>query len=462
MVNEKQVLGIPYGTRDFLPTEAAGKRAIETKLAALFALWGYDEVVTPTIEYFDTLTMDSGRQLAPQLFKIFDKGGKTLALRHEMTTPIARVVASRLKDAPLPLKLSYISSVFRSEQSQMGRQCEFYQAGVELIGSASATADAEVLALAIQSLLRAGLKDFSVCLGQVEFVTGIMQQYRLDEQTQQTLKKALEQHDLVAYDATVASLNLAAAAKQNLRQLPVLSGGEETLQQAYASALGEQSRRALDNLSAIYHLLASYGLEKYVRFDLGLIREAIDLGFTSIMYDGSHLPDDENRAVTAQVAHWCHDAGITIEAELGEVGGKDGVHAPGVRTDTDDAAKFVADTGVDLLAVAVGSSHAMTSRDATLDFDLVSRIATTVPVPLVLHGSSGVSDENMVLAIQHGMTKINVSTHLNHVFTSTVRAMLAQNPELVDTRKWIKPAATAMKQEVARLLSLYAGGSRKQ
>ena len=155
----------------------------------------------------------------------------------------------------------------------MGRQCEFYQAGVELIGSASATADAEVLALAIQSLLRAGLKDFSVCLGQVEFVTGIMQQYRLDEQTQQTLKKALEQHDLVAYDATVASLDLAAAAKQNLRQLPVLSGGEETLQQAYASALGEQSRRALDNLSAIYHLLASYGLEKYVRFDLGLIRD---------------------------------------------------------------------------------------------------------------------------------------------------------------------------------------------
>ncbi len=219
---------------------------------------------------------------------------------------------------------------------------------------------------------------------------------------------------------------------------------------------------ALGTMAIAMNSSARVGVHLDHANDLGLIREAIDLGFTSIMYDGSHLPDDENRAVTAQVAHWCHDAGITIEAELGEVGGKDGVHAPGVRTDPDDAAKFVADTGVDLLAVAVGSSHAMTSRDATLDFDLVSRIATTVPVPLVLHGSSGVSDENMVLAIQHGMTKINVSTHLNHVFTSTVRAMLAQNPELVDTRKWIKPAATAMKQEVARLLSLYAGGSRKQ
>ena len=136
--------------------------------------------------------------------------------------------------------------------------------------------------------------------------------------------------------------------------------------------------------------------------DLNLIREAIDLGFTSIMYDGSHLPDEENRAVTAQVAHWCHDAGITIEAELGEVGGKDGVHAPGVRTDPDDAAKFVADTGVDLLAVAVGSSHAMTSRDAALDLDLISRIAATVPIPLVLHGSSGVSRVQVTMNFTRG------------------------------------------------------------
>ncbi|MDD6127829.1 MAG: ATP phosphoribosyltransferase regulatory subunit, partial [Veillonellaceae bacterium] len=248
MGNEKQVLEIPYGTRDYLPGEATGKRAIETQLARLFALWGYDEVVTPTIEYLDTLTMDSGRSLSPQLFKLFDKGGRTLALRHEMTTPIARVVGSRLKDAPLPLKLSYISSVFRSEQSQMGRQCEFYQAGVELIGSASAAADAEVLALSIQSLLRSGLKKFQVCLGQVEFAAGIMEQYRISEDDQQTLKDALEQHDLVAYDAAIDELPLAAAAKKNLRQLPVLSGGEEVLTKAYSLALGEKSRRALDNL----------------------------------------------------------------------------------------------------------------------------------------------------------------------------------------------------------------------
>lgn len=191
--------------------------------------------------------------------------------------------------------------------------------------------------------------------------------------------------------------------------------------------------------------------------DLDLIQRAIDLGFTSIMYDGSHLPDDANRATTAQVAHWCHDAGITVEAELGEVGGKDGVHAPGVRTDPDDAARFVADTGVDLLAVAVGSSHAMTTRDAALDLDLIGRLARTVPVPLVLHGSSGVSDDNMIAAIRAGMTKINVSTHLNKVFTDQARATLQAQPNLVDTRKWTAPASEAMTHEVARLLTLYQG-----
>ncbi len=186
-----------------------------------------------------------------------------------------------------------------------------------------------------------------------------------------------------------------------------------------------------------------------------LIRQAIGLGFNSVMYDGSHLPDDENRATTRLVSHWCHDAGVSIEAELGEVGGKDGVHAPGVRTDPADAARFVADTGVDLLAVAVGSSHAMTTRDATLDLALISELAEAVPVPLVLHGSSGVSDQAMVAAIGAGMTKINVSTHLNKVYTDAVRATLAADPKVVDSRKWSAPAADAMRAEVKRLLLQY-------
>lgn len=216
---------------------------------------------------------------------------------------------------------------------------------------------------------------------------------------------------------------------------------------------------ALATLSIARNSTARVGVHLDHAHDLDLIRQAIRLGFTSIMYDGSHLSDEQNRATTAQVAHWCHDAGITVEAELGEVGGKDGVHAPGVRTDPDDAKQFVEDTGVDLLAVAVGSSHAMTTRDASLDLDLIRQLAATVPVPLVLHGSSGVSDANMAAAIAAGMTKINVSTHLNKVFTDQARAILDAQPHLVDTRKWTAPAAKAMTDEVARLLIHYAAAT---
>lgn len=189
--------------------------------------------------------------------------------------------------------------------------------------------------------------------------------------------------------------------------------------------------------------------------DTDLCREAIDLGFTSVMYDGSKLPDDLNRATTHSIVEYAHAHGVSVEAELGEVGGKNGVHDPSARTDPHDAAKFVEDTGVDLLAVAVGSSHAMVDRSAVLDTDLISRIAHEVDVPLVLHGSSGVSDEGMREAIRAGMTKINVSTHLNVVFTAEVREVLEEKPELVDPRKYVGPGNAVVRAEVERLLALY-------
>lgn len=186
-----------------------------------------------------------------------------------------------------------------------------------------------------------------------------------------------------------------------------------------------------------------------------LCKAAVDLGFNSVMYDGSHLDDATNRDTTAAVVEFCHAAGVAVEAELGEVGGKNGVHDPSARTNPQDAAAFVADTGVDLLAVAVGSSHAMTTRGAVLDTELISAIRDAVPVPLVLHGSSGVSDEGMVAAIKAGMTKINVSTHLNVGFTGIVREILAADDKLVDPRKYVGPGRAHVTDEVARLLSLY-------
>ncbi|GAB2541501.1 class II fructose-bisphosphate aldolase [Brachybacterium huguangmaarense] len=190
--------------------------------------------------------------------------------------------------------------------------------------------------------------------------------------------------------------------------------------------------------------------------DLDLVAEALELGFTSIMYDGSTLPDDENRENTRRVVRDAHALGVSVEAELGEVGGKNGVHDPSARTDPRDAAQFVADTGVDLLAVAVGSSHAMASRDAVLDDALISAIAAELDVPLVLHGSSGVPDDGIRSAIRAGMTKINVSTHLNRAITQAVRDNLDADPKVADTRKWLGPGIEAGAAEMGRLLRLMA------
>lgn len=142
--------------------------------------------------------------------------------------------------------------------------------------------------------------------------------------------------------------------------------------------------------------------------------------------------------------------------KLGEVGGKLGAHAPGVRTNPADAKKFVAETGVDILAVAVGSEHAMQQRTATLDQDLIAELKEAVPVPLVLHGSSGVPDEEIVRGIKSGMTKINVSTHLNGFFTRAIKQFMDENPTVTDSRKYVKVGAEALSDEAARLLKVFA------
>jgi fructose-bisphosphate aldolase class II len=190
--------------------------------------------------------------------------------------------------------------------------------------------------------------------------------------------------------------------------------------------------------------------------DVDLVRAAVELGVHSVMFDGSALPYDENVQATREVVEFCHAQGVWVEAELGEVGGKDGVHAPGARTRPDEAAVFVAATGVDALAVAVGTSHAMTSRVATVDRALIEQLAASAGVPLVLHGSSGLSDDELVAAVRAGMTKINISTHLNGLFTAAAREALDADATLVDPRRYISPARRAVAVETERLLRLLA------
>jgi fructose-bisphosphate aldolase, class II len=192
--------------------------------------------------------------------------------------------------------------------------------------------------------------------------------------------------------------------------------------------------------------------------DEQLVRDAAGLGFGSVMYDASALSYADNVQRTANVAQWCHEREVWVEAELGEIGGKDGVHMPGVRTKPEEAAAYVAATGVDALAVAVGSSHAMITRDAVLDFDLIGRLRAAVSVPLVLHGSSGVADQALSAAVRAGLTKINIATQLNKVFTAAVRERLAGDETMTDPRRYLAAGREAIATEVSRLLSLLEVG----
>ncbi|MFJ5233354.1 ketose-bisphosphate aldolase [Kitasatospora sp. NPDC088391] len=190
--------------------------------------------------------------------------------------------------------------------------------------------------------------------------------------------------------------------------------------------------------------------------DVDLLRAAPAAGFSSAMFDASALPHDENVKATAEATAWAHRHGLHLEAELGRVGGKDGepplgAHAPGARTDPAEAARYVADTGVDSLAVAVGSSHAMTARTASLDHALIRELAAAVPVPLVLHGSSGVPDASLAEAVAAGMVKINIGTALNLAYTPAVRARLAAHPTASDPRPGLTAARTAMAATVEQL-----------
>ena len=282
--------------------------------------------------------------------------------------------------------------------------------------------------------------------------------------------------------ATTADLVASAAAEDtavlafNVITIEHAEGIADGVERAGVAALMQVSEntvrfhggRIAPLVSACAHIAARSSASLAVHLDhfqdVTLITEAVDtaaeLGVTSIMIDAAHLSYRDNVDRTRSLVRNAHEAGLWVEAELGEIGGKGDAHVLGARTDPDEAAAFAEETGVDGLAVAVGSSHAMTTRDARLDVELIHELAARVAIPLVLHGSSGVPDGQLRLAVHAGIRKLNVGTALNVEYTGAIRRFLSADAGVTDPRKYLTAGRRAIGDTVVDLCRAIASPSQ--
>ena len=262
----------PEGVQDILFDECALKRSIEEKIRRLYKSYGYFEVETPTIEFYDVFSSGSG--LIPQetMFKFFDQQGRILVLRPDITVPVARISATKYKEMPYPLRFSYIGNVFRYNDYGGGKQNEFTQAGVEVLGVSTPEADAEVIAIAINALKISGLEDFKLDIGQVEFFNGLMDETKLPEEEIDRLRMMIDRKDYVGVEELLNECEIRSDLKKLIIDLPALFGSTEVIDRVEALALNKRSLDALENIRQVLNILDDYGLSQYVSVDLGMLR----------------------------------------------------------------------------------------------------------------------------------------------------------------------------------------------
>lgn len=280
-----KVYQVPYGTKDVLPGEMKTRRSIENAIVNVFDKWGYDEVKTPDFEYVDTF----GEAGAKGDFRFFDRSNNLLVLRNDMTAPIARLTATRLQGGESIKRLCYLANLYRYEEIQAGRQCEFEQAGVEMLGASGAAADAEVIVLAAQAMQAAGLQKFAISLGHVDFINGLAEEAGFDAAQLAQLKACLRRHDAVAMQELADGMQ---GIRQEIKQLFAdflfLQGGIELLDSLEKIVTNEKALGALADLRKIYDLVTAYGAAKYLSFDLGLYR-SLDY-YTGMLFE-IYLPE---------------------------------------------------------------------------------------------------------------------------------------------------------------------------
>ena len=265
---------IPRGVADYFGGSAHLRRTLEATLRRLSFSWGYAEVIPPIFEYADMLVTDIGEQLAEELYRFFDRDGKLLALRPDLTVPTARIIGSKFYDQPLPQRYFYAGPVFRYEEPRAGRQREFWQAGVELAGVSSPETDAEVLSLAATALQDIGLENFRFVLGHMGYFHGLIRSLALSNDASAQLQDALDRKSLNDVQSLVDEWNLKKNDRIAVLGLLNLAGpqGAGVLAQASSLARNKQMFEAVEHLLAIEALLDQYEVKQFFDIDLADVR----------------------------------------------------------------------------------------------------------------------------------------------------------------------------------------------
>ncbi|HEY5672774.1 MAG TPA: ATP phosphoribosyltransferase regulatory subunit [Malonomonas sp.] len=264
---------LPKGVRDFLPLKAAKADYLQQQLQQVFAAWGFRPVITPQLEFLDVLELGLGDGLRDRSFRFDDRqSGRLLTFPSDMTPQIARIAATRMREQPLPLRLCYSGRVLRHTEQQAGKDRDIFQTGVELIGLDGPEADAEMIAMAIESLAAVGAEEFTIDIGQVDFFRGVMDGLPLEGQLADRVADAISRKDSSELQALLKNVELEDAAREEILALPRLFGGREVLERAAKVVRNERSRKALDNLSQVLDVLEVYGVLDHVTVDLGELR----------------------------------------------------------------------------------------------------------------------------------------------------------------------------------------------
>ncbi|MBE0598636.1 MAG: ATP phosphoribosyltransferase regulatory subunit [Desulfuromonadales bacterium] len=264
---------LPKGVKDFLPVKAAKVEFLDRTLHQVFSQWAFRPILPPALEYLHVLEKGLGEGLREKTFRFDDRqSGKLVAFSPDITPQVARIVATRMREVPLPLRLCYTGRVLRHTEQQVGKDREIFQAGVELIGLQSPEADAEMIAMAVECLKAIGAREFTIDIGQVEFFRGIMDGLPLSDLLARQVQTAIARKDLSGLQALLADTAIEPAARQEVLALPRLFGGREVLQRAAEVVTNERSRRALENLGRVLEILEVYQVEEHITFDLGELR----------------------------------------------------------------------------------------------------------------------------------------------------------------------------------------------